>query len=71
MAKEANIEVEGVVTKIIGYGNTEVLLDNGHTIIAKVSTRLRKYRIKILQGDRVMAAVSPYNLDLGIIQRRL
>jgi translation initiation factor IF-1 len=48
-----------------------VLLDNGHETLGYTSGRLKKYRIRILAGDRVRIELSPYDLNRGRIVYRL
>ena len=45
----------------------EVVLENGHTITAHASGKLRKNRIRVLQGDNVTVEVTPYDLTKGRI----
>jgi translation initiation factor IF-1 len=42
-------------------------LDNGHELLATVAGKMRKYRIRILAGDKVTVEVSPYDLNRGRI----
>ena len=63
MAKtEEKIVVEGTVVEAMPSTNFRVQLDNGHTVLAYLSGRLRKYYIRILLGDRVKVELSPYDL---------
>ncbi len=70
MAKEDLIEAEGLVTDIASHGNFRVKLDNGHDITAKLSGKMRKFYIKVVQGDRVTVGISPYDLSHGLITFR-
>ncbi|HVG51235.1 MAG TPA: translation initiation factor IF-1 [Xanthobacteraceae bacterium] len=65
MSKEELIEFEGVVLELLPDARYRVQLDNGHTLIAYTSGKMRKNRIKTLAGDRVTVEVSPYDLDKG------
>jgi translation initiation factor IF-1 len=47
-----------------------VNLENGHEILATVAGKMRKFRIRILAGDRVTVEVSPYDLNRGRITFR-
>ena len=47
-----------------------VELENGHTIMAHISGKMRMYYIKILPGDRVKVEMSPYDLSKGRITFR-
>ncbi|NPA07161.1 MAG: translation initiation factor IF-1 [Chloroflexi bacterium] len=64
------IEVEGVVVEALPDTQFRVKLDNGHTILAYLSGRMRKHYIRILRGDRVKVEISPYDLTRGRIVYR-
>ncbi len=70
MARDDLIQLDGVVTNITG-GHHTVQLDNGVTINARLGGRMRKYKIRIIVGDRVSVAVSPYDPTHGLISRRM
>ncbi len=70
MPKEEAIEVEGVVTKALSNARYAVEIESGHMIIAYPAGKLRKYFIKILPGDSVTVAISPYDLSKGRITYR-
>lgn len=70
MAKEGNIEMEGVVTETLPNTMFRVKLENGHTIIAHISGRMRKNYIRILTGDQVKVEMTPYDLNKGRITFR-
>lgn len=70
MAKEDLIEFEGLITSVPSHGNFKVTLDNGHVINAKLSGKMRKYYIKVVQGDRVTVGISPYDKTHGLIMFR-
>jgi translation initiation factor IF-1 len=71
MAKtEEKILVEGTVIEAMPSTNFRVQLDSGHTVLAYLSGRLRKYYIRILLGDRVKVELSPYDLTRGRIVYR-
>ncbi len=70
MAKEDVIEVEGVVVEKLPNTNFKVQLENGHTILAHISGKLRMNYIKILEGDKVKVELSPYDLTRGRITWR-
>ena len=62
MAKEDPIEVEGVVIEPLPNAMFRVKLDNGHTVLAHISGKMRMHYIRILSGDRVTVELSPYDL---------
>ncbi|MBH77759.1 MAG: translation initiation factor IF-1 [Dehalococcoidia bacterium] len=70
MAKQESIEVEGLVTQALPNAVFRVELANGHEVLAHVSGRVRRYRIKVLLGDRVLVELSPYDLSKGRITYR-
>jgi translation initiation factor IF-1 len=70
MAKEELLEFEGTVTEVLPDGNYRVTLDNDHQLLAYVSGKMRKFRIRTGVGDRVVVEVSPYDLSRGRINFR-
>ena len=68
--KEAAIELEGIVSEVLPSAMFRVDLDNGHRLLATTAGTMRKFRIRILAGDRVTVAVSPYDLARGRITFR-
>ena len=67
MAKEEAIEVEGVVTEALPNTMFRVKLTNNLVILAHLSGKMRKHYIRIVPGDSVKVALSPYDLDKGRI----
>lgn len=70
MAKEELLEFDGVVTEVLPDGNYRVKLDNEHEVLAYMSGKMRKFRIRTGVGDRVVIEMSPYDLDRGRINFR-
>ena len=70
MSKEELIELEGVVNEVLPNTIFRVTLENGHMVTAYASGKMRKYRIRILAGDRVTLEMSPYDLTKGRINFR-
>jgi len=70
MAKEEPIRVEAVVRESLPNAMFRVELENGHTVLAHVSGKMRMNFIRILPGDRVTIEMSPYDLDKGRIVYR-
>ncbi|HEY6829056.1 MAG TPA: translation initiation factor IF-1 [Gemmatimonadaceae bacterium] len=68
--KEEAIEAEGVVAEVLPSAMFRVDLDNGHRLLATAAGKMRKFRIRILAGDRVTVAISPYDLARGRITFR-
>lgn len=67
MAKSEAIEVEGVVLEKLPNAMFKVEIEGGHVILAHISGKLRMNYIKILPGDKVTLALSPYDLSKGRI----
>ena len=70
MAKEDTIEMEGIVNEVMPDTRFRVGLDNGHNVIAHMSGKMRKHRIRILAGDKVSIEMTPYDLTKGRITFR-
>src|SRR4051794_10751847 len=68
--KEATIELEGEVTEALRNGMFRIKLDNGHETIGYVAGKMRRYRIRIMLGDRIKIELSPYDLNRGRIVYR-
>ncbi|MBO7093931.1 MAG: translation initiation factor IF-1 [Spirochaetia bacterium] len=67
MAKEEAIEIEGIVKEALPNTMFKVELKNGHVILAHLSGKMRKFYIRIVPGDKVRIALSPYDLTRGRI----
>ncbi|MGA2119009.1 MAG: translation initiation factor IF-1 [Bryobacteraceae bacterium] len=70
MPKEDAIEVMGNVVEKFKAGMFSIELDVGKTVLATMAGRLRRNRIKIMNGDRVSLELSPYDLTKGRITYR-
>ena len=70
MAKEDLIEFNGVVSELLPNAMFRVKLDNDHTILAHTSGKMRKNRIRVLAGDKVLVEMTPYDLTKGRITFR-
>ena len=70
LSKEETIEVEGKVLMLLPSGKFKVELENGFTVEAHVSGKIRMNYIRILPGDTVMLELSPYDLTRGRITYR-
>jgi translation initiation factor IF-1 len=70
VAKEEMVEFEGVVDEVLPNTLFRVTLQNGNMVMAYASGKMRKYRIRILAGDRVTIEMSPYDLTKGRITFR-
>ena len=67
MAKEEAIQMQGVVKETLPNTIFRVELENGHTITAHISGKMRKHYIRILTGDSVTVEMTPYALSKGRI----
>lgn len=68
--KEELIVITGIVYEVLPDFTFRVELSNGHKILAKGSGKLKKFRIKIIQGDNVTVEISKYDLTRGRITKR-
>lgn len=71
MAKEDTIEMSGTVIDTLPNTVFKVELENGHTITAHISGKMRKNYIRILTGDSVLVEITPYDLTKGRIIKRV
>ncbi len=72
MAKQKDvIKLEGEVQEALPNAQFKVRLENGHTILAHISGKMRKHYIRLVPGDRVEVELSPYDLEKGRISFRL
>jgi len=67
MAKEESIEMEGIVSDTLPNTLFRVKLENGHTVTAHISGKMRKHYIRILTGDKVTVQLTPYDPTKGRI----
>jgi len=70
MAKEELIDLEGKITHCGAGGIFRVSTGNNHEVLAKLSGRMRKNRIRVVLGDEVTVSVSPYDSKRGLITFR-
>ena len=70
MAIEELMEFNGVVKELLPNAMFRVLLDNDHEIIAHTAGKMRKFRIRVLAGDRVTVEMTPYDLTKARITFR-
>ena len=71
MSKADVIELEGVVIEKLTNTLFRVKLENGHEILAHTSGKMRKFRIRVMVGDKVDIEMTPYDLSRGRITYRL
>ena len=71
MPKEEKVELEGEVVEALPNAMFRVKLDNmDRTVLGHVAGKMRRFRIRILPGDRVRVELSPYDLDRARIVYR-
>ena len=68
--KETGIEVIGMVVEKFRAGMFSLQLEGGQSVLATLAGRLRRNRIKVMNGDRVTVELSPYDLGKGRITYR-
>lgn len=64
------IEIRGTVTELLPSAMFRVQLDNGHTVLAHLSGKMRMFKIRLLTGDRVTVEMTPYDLTKGRVVYR-
>ena len=65
--RDDHIKLEGVITNVFAGGQFEVETETGAIVRAQLCGRMRKFRIRVILGDRVTVALSPYDLTHGMI----
>ena len=70
MSKQEMLSFSGIVEDLLPNAMFRVKLENGHIITAHASGKLRKNRIRVLQGDKVKVEMTPYDLTKGRITFR-
>jgi len=70
MAKEELLEFSGIVKELLPNAMFRVELDNGHEVLTHTAGKMRKFRIRVLAGDRVNVEMTPYDLTKGRITFR-
>jgi translation initiation factor IF-1 len=68
--KEQDIVLDGTVSDVLPTATFRVTLENGHQVLATMAGKMRRFKIRVLQGDRVTMALSPYDLTRGRITFR-
>ena len=70
MSKTDLIRIDGKISESSGGGIYKVLLDNGHTVSAKLCGKMKRFHIRVIVGDRVTVGLSPYDSSHGLIIHR-
>jgi translation initiation factor IF-1 len=71
MAKEELLEFPGTVSEVLPNATFRVKLENDHEIIAHTAGKMRKNRIRVSAGDKVLVEMTPYDLTKGRITFRV
>ncbi len=70
VAKEDKVEFDGEVMEALPNAMFRVKLENEHVVLGHVAGKMRRFRIRILPGDKVRVEVSPYDLERARIVYR-
>jgi len=65
------IETEGVIREVLPNQMFKVELENGHIVTCYTGGKMRRFRIRLVQGDKVRIEMTPYDLDKGRVTFRL
>ncbi len=65
MSREDQIELDGTIKEVLQGGMFRIILENGYEILAYTSGKMRKNYIRVVLGDKVKVALSPYDLTKG------
>ncbi len=68
---DKSVEVEGTITSVLAGTMFRVELQNGHTVLAHISGKMRKRFIRLVVGDQVKMEMSPYDMEKARITYRL
>jgi len=68
--KEDFINTEGVITEILPNALFRVTLEQGVTVLAHLSGKMRTHNINVRLLDKVSLEISPYDLSKGRITFR-
>lgn len=72
MAKsDDTIEVEGTITDVLPNQMFKVELENGHIVTCYTGGKMRRFRIRLVLGDKVKIEMTPYDLNKGRITFRV
>jgi translation initiation factor IF-1 len=65
--RDDHVKLDGVIVNVFAGGQFEIKTDAGAVVRAQLCGRMRKFRIRVILGDRVTVALSPYDLTHGMI----
>jgi translation initiation factor IF-1 len=70
VSRDDLIKLEGIVIKVMGRGTLEIECDNSTVVRGVLCGRMKKRKIRVMEGDRVQVSVSPYDTSHGIVTWR-
>ncbi|MBI2082315.1 MAG: translation initiation factor IF-1 [Deltaproteobacteria bacterium] len=70
MSKDDLVKFEGQIKDATGGGNYMVALENGVTVSTKLCGKMKRFKIRVIVGDKVTVGVSPYDPTHGLILHR-
>lgn len=70
MAKEDLAQIDGRVVDQAGGGLYRIELENGIVVHAKLCGKMKRFRIRVVVGDRVTVGLSPYDTSHGLVLHR-
>jgi translation initiation factor IF-1 len=71
MSKEGILEFEGEIIDVLPNQMFKVKLENSHIVTCYTGGKMRRFRIRLVAGDRVKIEMTPYDLNKGRITFRL
>ena len=72
MAKNSEIiEMEGDIIEVLPNQMFKVKLENDHLVTCYTGGKMRQFKIRLVQGDRVRIEMTPYDLSKGRIIFRI
>ena len=69
--REETLEMEGTITDVLPNQMFKVELENGHIVTCYTGGKMRRFRIRLVLGDKVKIEMTPYDLDRGRITFRI
>jgi translation initiation factor IF-1 len=70
MEPDEEQELEGTVAEALPSGMFRVQLDDGRRVVAHIAASMRMHFTRLLPGERVRLALSPYDGSRGRITHR-
>ena len=70
MAKDDLSQIDGRVVNLSGGGVYKIELENGISVQARLCGKMKKFKIRVVVGDKVSIGLSPYDPTHGLILHR-